>query len=250
MSKSSHSRTINKQLPENLTKLKLGFICENYSELALTAEKEEWTYTSYLERLIQGEADRRSDRAVQRKIKAAKFPVIKTIDSFDWRWPKKINKLQVKDFFRLEFIEEKQNLIFLAGVGLGKSHIASALGYEACLQGYTVLFAPAIEVINSLVAAKKVGNIKNEIKRFLKPNLLILDEIGYLPIDKIGANLLFQVISRRYETGSIIITTNRAYKDWAEIFCNDSTLASAILDRILHHSHTALIEGPSYRTKK
>jgi DNA replication protein DnaC len=127
---------------------------------------------------------------------------------------------------------------------------ASALGYEACLKGYTVLFATAIDVINTLSAAQAAGRMKQELKKYTRPSLLILDELGFLPIDKTGADLLFQVISQRYEQGPIVITSNRAYMDWPEIFNNDSTLTSAILDRLLHHAETILIQGKSYRMKE
>jgi DNA replication protein DnaC len=135
-------------------------------------------------------------------------------------------------------------------VGLGKTHLASALGYEACLKGYKTLFTTAIDVINTLSAAQAAGRMKQELKRYIRPSLLILDELGFLPIDKAGADLLFQVISQRYEQGALVITSNRAFKDWPEIFNNDSTLTSAILDRLLHHAETVLIEGKSYRMKE
>jgi DNA replication protein DnaC len=131
----------------------------------------------------------------------------------------------------------------------GKTHLASALGYSACLKGYTVLFATAVDVINTLAAAQAAGRMKQELKKYTRPAVLVLDEIGFLPIDKAGADLLFQVISLRYERGALVITSNKAYKDWPEIFNNDSTLTSAILDRLLHHAETVLIEGKSYRMK-
>ena len=127
--------------------------------------------------------------------------------------------------------------------------MASALGYAACLKGHNVLFATAIDVINTLSAAQKAGRLKQELKKYLSPSMLILDELGYLPIDKAGADLLFQIISLRYEQGALVITSNRAFKHWPEIFNNDSTLTSAILDRLLHHAETIIIEGKSYRMK-
>jgi DNA replication protein DnaC len=146
-------------------------------------------------------------------------------------------------------MKDQSNLIYLGGVGLGKTHLATALGYTACLQGYSVLFASAIDVINTLVAAKNAGRLKLELRKYIKPALLILDELGYLPIDKAGADLLFQVISLRYEQGAILITSNRAFKEWPKIFNNDSTLTAAILDRLLHHADTVIIEGKSFRMK-
>jgi len=160
-----------------------------------------------------------------------------------------MNRLQVQHHFGLGFLKDRTNLIYLGGVGLGKTHLATALGYTACLQGYAVLFASVIEVINTLAAAKNAGRLKAELKKYTKPALLILDELGYLPIDKTGADLLFQVISLRYEQGAIIITSNRAFKEWPKIFNQDSTLTAAILDRLLHHADTVIIEGKSFRMK-
>ena len=165
-------------------------------------------------------------------------------------WPKKINRMQIQNMFGLGFVADKSNVIFLGGVGLGKTHLTIALGYQACLQGYTVLFSTAVDAINNLVAAQNAGRLKQELKKYAKPAVLIVDELGYLPIDKVGADLLFQVISKRYEHGSLILTTNRAFKDWPEIFNNDSTLTSALLDRLLHHTETTVIQGKSYRMKE
>jgi DNA replication protein DnaC len=141
------------------------------------------------------------------------------------------------------------NVIFLGGVGLGKSHLSIALGHAACLKGYSVLFATAIDIINPLSAAHAAGRLKPALHKYLKPRVLVIDELGYLPIDKLGADFLFQIISQRYEHGAIIITSNRVYKHWPEIFNNDSTLTSALLDRLLHHADTVVIEGKSYRMK-
>ena len=139
--------------------------------------------------------------------------------------------------------------MFIGGVGLGKTHLATALGLAACHQGHAVLFASTVDVINSLAGAQATGRLKQELHKYIRPRVLILDEIGYLPIDKTGADLLFQIISQRYERGSTILTTNRVYKKWPEIFNNDSTLTSAVLDRLLHHAETVTIEGKSFRMK-
>jgi DNA replication protein DnaC len=134
-------------------------------------------------------------------------------------------------------------------VGLGKTHLATALGYAACQQGMNVLFANAIDVINTLSEAQNKGSLKSELRKYTTPSLLVLDEVGYLPIDQRGADLLFQVISARYERGSIVLTTNKAYKQWSSIFNGDSTITSAVLDRLLHHGETVIIEGSSFRMK-
>lgn len=236
-------------LQKQLDYLKLPYCQENFRSLAAEAHTQHWTHLDYLARLVEGEAAARQDRAVLRRLKAARFPVIKTLDTFRWDWPKKINRLQIQDLFRLSFIDKKANVIFLGLCGLGKSHLATALGYAACQQGYSVLFANAIDVINTLSAAQSQGALKGQLRRYLSPQLLILDEVGYLPIDQRGADLLFQVISQRYERGSIVITSNKAFKQWPTIFNGDSTITSAVLDRLLHHAETILIEGSSYRMK-
>lgn len=238
-----------KGLAENMQYLKLPFMSENYQTLADEAAKNNLSHLDYLETLIEAEANMRRDRSIQRRIKQARFPVIKTLDQFQWTWPKNINQLQIQNIFRLRFVENKGNVIFLGGVGIGKTHLASALGYTACLKGQSVLFTTAIDAINMLSAARNAQRLKEELKKYLRPDILILDELGYLPIDKTGADLLFQIISIRYEQGSLIITSNRAFKQWPEIFNNDSTLTSAILDRLLHHAETVLINGKSYRMK-
>jgi DNA replication protein DnaC len=236
-------------LEQHLKYLKLSFMRDQYQDLAAQAAKKHWSHVDYLEKLTHGEAALRRDRSIKRRIRMARFPVIKTLDQFNWTWPKNINRLQVQNLFRLQFVKNKSNVIFLGGVGLGKTHLASALGYAACLKGYPVLFATAIDIVNTLAAAQAAGRMKQELKKYTRPALLLVDELGFLPIDKAGADLLFQIISLRYEQGALVITSNRAYKNWPEIFNNDSTLTSALLDRLLHHAETVVIEGKSYRMK-
>jgi DNA replication protein DnaC len=236
-------------LQQHLAYLKLPFIHKHHAELAQQSAQHHWDHVEYLRRLIDGEYTERRQRAIERRVKAARFPVIKTLEQFRWDWPKKINRLQIQNLSRLEFVAQKANVVFLGNVGLGKTHLAVALGYAACQENYSVLFAGAISVINDLATAQKRGLLKRQLKRYLAPDLLLLDEIGYLPIDQHGADLLFQVISQRYERGSIVLTTNKPFKQWSSIFNNDSTIASAVLDRLLHHAETVVIEGSSYRMK-
>jgi DNA replication protein DnaC len=236
-------------LDADLRMLGLSFMAEHHGQLANKAARDSLGHVDYLSRLTEGELNQRRDKATVRRIKNARFPVLKTLDQFSWSWPKKINRMAVQNLFRLQFMEDHSNVIMLGTVGLGKTHIATALGYTACLAGKTVLFATAVDTINTLAAAQAASRLKVELKKYLAPSLLILDELGYLPIDKHGADLLFQVISQRYERVSTVITSNRAYKQWPEIFNNDSTLTSAILDRLLHHAETCVIEGKSYRMK-
>jgi len=236
-------------LHQHLDDLKLPFLKAQYAELAQQAAQHHWTHVEYLARLIDGQYQQRLQHTVQLRLRAARFPVVKTLEQFQWDWPKKANRLQVQNLFRLDFLAQKANVIFLGNVGLGKTHLATALGYAACLEGHSVLFATAIDIINHLSAAQKKVALKAELKKYLRPRLLILDEVGYLPIDQHGADLLFQVISQRYERGSIVLTTNKPFKQWPSIFNNDSTITAAVLDRLLHHAETILLEGVSYRMK-
>ena len=249
MNRSKNPKGTPDDLRRQLQFLKLPFILEHFEELAHKAGAEQWSHVEYLARLVEGEAALRQDRARQRRIKQARFPVLKTLPQFDFTWPTKINRLQVQNLFRLKFIEDQANAILIGGVGLGKTHLAIALGWAACQAGPRVRFATAIDIINSLSAAQNAGRLVKELKQYTRPELLIIDELGYLPIDKRGADLLFQIISHRYERGSIVLTTNKVYKHWPSIFNNDSTLTSAILDRVLHHAETLVLEGKSYRMK-
>jgi len=237
------------QLAIYLLYLKLSYFHEHHHCLAKEAVEKNWTPLDFLSRLVEGEALRRKDRATQRRLQAARFPVVKTLEQFNWTWPKKINRPHVQNLFRLSFLKEKANVIFMGGAGLGKTHLATALAYEACLAGHTVLFTTAIDIVNTLAAAQSTQRLKAELKKYTHPSVVLVDELGYLPIDKTGADLLFQVFSQRYETGSTIVTTNQAYKHWAKVFNNDATLTSAVLDRLLHHAETVTIEGKSYRMK-
>ena len=237
------------QLATDLFYLKLSYIEEHHLSLAREAVEKNWTHLDFLSRLVEGEALRRKDRATHRRIQAARFPVIKTLEQFNWTWPKKINRAHVQNLFRLSFLKDKANVIFMGGAGLGKTHLATALAYEGCLAGHTVLFTTAIDIVNTLAAAQSTHRLKAELKKYIRPTIVLVDELGYLPIDRNGADLLFQVFSQRYETGSTIVTTNAAYKNWAKVFNNDATLTSAVLDRLLHHAETVTLEGKSYRMK-
>jgi DNA replication protein DnaC len=229
--------------------LRLGYVAEHYEPLAHQAAEKRLPHAEYLQRLLEGEYQRRQQRARERRVQAARFPVLKTLDRFRWDWPAKINELQVKNLFRLGGVEKKTNVIFLGPCGTGKTHLAVALGYEACQRGYSVLFTTAVDALNNLVAAQAAQRLKVELKRYLAPQLLVVDEVGYLPLDKLGADLLFQIISQRYERGSIVLTTNKPFKRWPEIFNNDAGITSAILDRLLHGAETVVIEGKSFRMK-
>ena len=236
-------------LEDQLKYLKLGYLLRHHPELTAEAAQARWSHAEFLRRLIEAETLDRQTRAHERRIQAARFPVRKTLDQFKWDWPKQLNESQVRHLFELRFVTERTNAVFCGGVGLGKTHLATALGYAACQAGHTVLFTTAVDAINALVTAQALHRLPAELKRYVSPALLILDEVGYLPLDKAGADLLFQIVSQRYERGALIVTTNKAYKHWPAIFHNDAGITAAILDRLLHRAETVVIEGKSYRMK-
>lgn len=162
---------------------------------------------------------------------------------------KRIPEQKVVRLFDCEFIEQHQCAILIGPTGTGKTHLMTALGYTACERGITVRFTRVIDMINRLTTAQINGTLELALKAYLKPSLLLLDELGYLPIDKRGADLLFQVVAARYESGSIVITTNRPFRDWGRIFDVDNTLATAMIDRLMHHGEAMVIQGNSFRTK-
>jgi DNA replication protein DnaC len=232
-----------------LKTLKLAYPLENLADLTGRAALGAWPHQDYLDRLLEGECQRREAGGIARRIKAARFPLRKELSGFNWSWPKKINRIQIQNLFRMAFLEDHTNVVFIGGVGMGKTHLATALGHHACEKGHSVLFTTAVDIVNTLAAAQAAQRLRKELRRYTRPALLVVDELGYLPIDKLGADLLFQVFSQRYEQGSTVITTNKTYKHWPDIFNNDATLTSAVLDRVLHHAETIIVEGSSYRMK-
>lgn len=237
-------------LEQQLAALKLPFLRQHYQDTARQAVAKALGHVDYLAMLIDGEHRQRQQHSTERRIRQARFPYLKTLDQFDFSFPKRIDRLKVQDLFRLTFVRDRANVMFVGGCGLGKTHLAIAMAHQACLAGHSVLFTTAIDLINVLSAAQAAHRLDQELRRYAKPDVLLLDELGYLPIDRYGADLLFQVISARYERGSIILTTNRAFKDWAVMFNNDATLTSAVLDRLVHHHELIIVEGPSYRIRK
>jgi DNA replication protein DnaC len=236
-------------LDAQLQRLHLGYVQTNYQALARKAAEQQRSHVDYLAQLVEGEFTMREMQSIERRVRNARFPVRKTLDDFQWSWPRKINRLQIQNLFRLDFVATCTNVVIIGNVGLGKTHLSIALGHAACTGGHSVLFSTAIDIINTLAAAQSAGQLKRQIRRYVQPAVLIVDELGFLPVDKLGADLLFQIISARYERAPIVITTNRAYKHWPQIFNNDSTLTSAILDRVMHHVDTVVIEGKSFRMK-
>lgn len=236
-------------LKAQLEDLKLTHFRDHCEELAKQAATEAMPHLDYLHRLTIGEGAERFERLVARRIRQARMPVIKSLDQFSWTHPRKINRAQVQALFRLDFVSEKSNVIFMGGVGVGKTHLMLALANAACAAGFSVLFTTAAGIVNALTGAQIAGTLIRELRKYTRPQLLCIDELGFVPLDKAAADLFFQVVSERYERGTVVVTTNRPYKDWVKTFNNDSVFTSALLDRLLHHSQTVLIQGGSYRMR-
>ena len=236
-------------LKEALLSLRLKAMADILEETLRKAEQENLPPANLLYLLASQEITAREERRVKTRLAQANFPVLKTLDAFDFSSPKSIHKSQILSLFDLRFIDQKQNAIFMGPPDTGKTHLALALGYQACLHGIKTFFTTAMNLIDYLSASLADHPFLKAMKLFTSPRLLIIDELGYLPVDKQGAELPFQVISNRYECGSIVVTTNRAFRDWGAILNDDNTLASATIDRLVHHGALVQIKGDSYRVK-
>jgi len=236
-------------LKEQLQKLHLSGMEGILDETLKKAATDNLSPADVLTILAEHEIALRKQKLIKARIAQAAFPNLKTIDAFDFNFPKNINKSKILDLFDLGFVHQKQNIILMGPHGTGKTHIALALGCQACQRECKTLFTTAMNLINHLSASLADNSFLKTMKMYKSPQLLIIDELGYLPVDKQGAELLFQVISDRYECGSIIVTTNRAFRDWGNILNNDNTLASAAIDRLIHHGTLVQIKGDSYRIK-
>lgn len=210
------------------------------------AVKSNWSYIEFVEKLFTEEVAARKERSLKTRTRLARIPSIKTLADFDFIAQPGVDQQLINELATLSFIDRVDNICFLGPPGVGKSHLAIGLALRALEEGYTAYFTTLDRMISDLKRAEANHNLDRRFRVYLKPKVLVLDEMGYLPLDRASANLLFQLVSRRYERGSIIVTSNKSYGDWAS-FLGDSVLASAILDRLLHHSVTVNIKGESYR---
>lgn len=239
---------IYKQVINNLQKLKLDKMCTCLSTYLTEIDKNNISFLDALFYLTQKEIEFKEERASEFNIRIAGFPFIRTLDEFEFDFQPSINKNEMLDLATVKFIEEKKNILFLGPSGVGKTHLATSIGIEAAKKRISTYFISCHDLITKLNIAHQENRLKDVLKTFNKYKLLIIDEIGYLPVDKNGANLLFQLITKRYEKSSTIITTNQQFSKWGEVF-SDNVLANAILDRLLHHSYVFNITGDSYRIK-
>ena len=246
-----NTHLLEEKLCANLQKLELLQLQRRLDALLEEKSFTDKVFKEQLNILLEEEVAFRQQRAIKTRLKLAKFPVFKSIDHFDFTFQPDIDKENVMSVFSLKFIEEKANVILIGPSGVGKTHIAIALGVAACQGGYTSYFTSFQDLLENLRKAQEQNRLKRKLQTYNKPHVLIIDELGYLPLNRNDANLFFQLVSTRYEQGSIVLTSNKSYIDWGNLFPDDG-IAAAVLDRMLHYSKTIKIQGQSYRlaTKK
>jgi len=236
-------------LKHHLKALRLPTVLAECEKVAQRCAADNVDHLGFLLQLIELELLDREQRAAERRLKAARFPTVKTLEDFDFAAQPSLNKVLVAELMRGGFVEQRESVILLGNPGTGKTHLAIALSIKACQAGHRVAFATAQQRVDRLEAAQHRNALDDELKRIERYALIIVDEIGYLPLERQAANLLFALVARRYERGSIIVTSNRGFEAWGEIL-GDAMVAAALIDRLVHHAHMITLKGKSYRLRE
>lgn len=242
------SELVSTRIRNTAAKLGLPHLAEALTQYAQRADEAKMGYLDFIDLVLSEELAVRDDRRFRQGLRLSKLPHHKTLDDYDFSFQPELDPRKVKDLATLSFIEAKANAALLGPPGVGKTHIAVALAVAACRAGYSIYFTSLDDMVRNLTAAEAAGRLTSKLGSYLRPAVLVLDEVGYQPLARAEANLVFQVISKRYEKGSIILTSNKTFSEWGQVF-GDEVLATAILDRLLHHCGVISINGPSYRLK-
>jgi DNA replication protein DnaC len=235
-------------LAEKLAAIGLRHTAENIDDLIALATKKRWGPTEILEHVAAEEDKERARRSLERRLGRSRLGRFKSMSDFDWSWPTSIDKSVIESALQLEFLKNGRNLVLIANQGLGKTMIAQNIGHAAVLAGHSVLFTTAAQLLLDLSSQESARGLDRRLKHYARPGLLVIDEVGYLSYDNRNADLFFQVVSQRYEKKSLVLTTNLAFSDWPTIFPN-AACATALIDRVVHHSEITAIEGESYRRR-
>jgi DNA replication protein DnaC len=228
--------------------LKMPRVRELAAPLADAARSEGWDYLEFLAKVLSEEVAARETHGGEHRVRAARFPQVKTLDDFDFAHQRSVSRQQISHLHQLDFLREAHNVIFLGPPGTGKTHLSIALGVQAARRGYRVAFATATEWVMRLGEAKRAGRLADELERLGRIPLLIVDEVGYIPFDSEAASLFFSLISSRYERSSFIVSSNKSFSAWAEIF-GDAVAVAAMVDRLVHHAEVIVLKGDSYRLR-
>lgn len=236
------------QLSPHLKSLRLSGILETLDARNRQAMADQWTYSEFLARLLEDEVARRAQKQLAMRVRRSGITSTKTLEAFDFAFNATINRQQIRALAAGDFIRDRRNAILCGPTGVGKSHLAQALAHEACISGFNVLFVHTHKLLQHLNGGRADGSYERRLQTYLRPDLLVLDDFGLRPLQPPAPDDLYEIIDARYETGSILLTSNRAPSEWAEVF-HDPLLASAGLDRLLHHAEVLVITGDSYRAR-